>query len=125
MTVYRPDHYQKLPDGVKCRCVYLWREVDGSHWCCNINRAPKSADEEPPEKEKILAKAVKAQDDLAIGKKIGEITAEIAAYQRVPTARIRQVLTFLERIGSDGYGGMSEYDVALETVRDLLASRGS
>jgi hypothetical protein len=41
MSEQRPDHYSKLPDGVRCRCIHLWREVDGSHWCCNANKAPE------------------------------------------------------------------------------------
>lgn len=31
----RPDNYMKLPKGVRCKCHALWREADGSHWCCN------------------------------------------------------------------------------------------
>lgn len=30
----RPEHYQKLPKGVRCRCLHLWKEADGSFWCC-------------------------------------------------------------------------------------------
>ena len=29
-----PQGYTRLPDGVACRCLHLWRETDGSHWCC-------------------------------------------------------------------------------------------
>lgn len=29
-----PQGYRKLPDGVRCRCMNLWAEADGSHWCC-------------------------------------------------------------------------------------------
>lgn len=30
-----PDQYQTLPKGWKCKCHALWREADGSYWCCN------------------------------------------------------------------------------------------
>lgn len=30
-----PYNYTKLPAGIKCRCLHLWKEVDGSYWCCN------------------------------------------------------------------------------------------
>lgn len=43
MNEVRPDYYRKLPDGVRCRCINLWAEVDGSHWCCNVNRRPQPA----------------------------------------------------------------------------------
>lgn len=29
-----PAGYNKLPDGVRCRCLNLWQEADGSFWCC-------------------------------------------------------------------------------------------
>lgn len=29
-----PSGYKKLPSGVRCRCIRLWRDPDGSHWCC-------------------------------------------------------------------------------------------
>lgn len=29
-----PVGYSKLPDGVVCKCFKMWREADGSHWCC-------------------------------------------------------------------------------------------
>jgi hypothetical protein len=50
MSEVRPDYYSKLPDGVRCRCIHLWAEVDGSHWCCNANKAPEPVrlDDAPP-----------------------------------------------------------------------------
>lgn len=30
----RPANYERLPDGVRCRCINLWRDADGSYWCC-------------------------------------------------------------------------------------------
>lgn len=29
-----PENYKPLPQGVQCLCPHLWRDVDGSHWCC-------------------------------------------------------------------------------------------
>lgn len=29
-----PDGFTKLPKGIKCKCSALWREEDGSFWCC-------------------------------------------------------------------------------------------
>ena len=29
------DEYRKLPKGIRCKCLKLWREADGSYWCCN------------------------------------------------------------------------------------------
>lgn len=30
-----PEGYKKLPLGVRCRCVRLWRDPDSAdHWCC-------------------------------------------------------------------------------------------
>lgn len=29
-----PQGYARLPKGVVCRCLHLWRETDGSQWCC-------------------------------------------------------------------------------------------
>ena len=31
-----------------------------------------------------------------------------------------EILSFLEKIGSDGYGGMSDYELALQAARDLV-----
>jgi hypothetical protein len=33
------------------------------------------------------------------------------------------VLKFLEKIQGHGYGGMSDYDVALQIMRDLVESK--
>lgn len=30
----RPENYTQLPRGVRCKCLALWREADGSYWCC-------------------------------------------------------------------------------------------
>jgi len=35
-------------------------------------------------------------------------------------ARARTLVAFLESIGGDGYGGTSEYEVALQNARDLI-----
>lgn len=29
-----PTGYTKLPPYVRCRCMNLWVEADGNHWCC-------------------------------------------------------------------------------------------
>lgn len=29
-----PSGYTKLPPYVRCRCMNLWVEADGNHWCC-------------------------------------------------------------------------------------------
>ena len=34
----RPDHYRQLPNGVRCRCLSLWQETDGTFWCCNLGK---------------------------------------------------------------------------------------
>lgn len=39
----RPAHYTKLPDGMLCKCLNLWREWDGSHWCCGAAPTPPIA----------------------------------------------------------------------------------
>ena len=33
-----PDQYRALPKGWKCKCPALWKEADGSYWCCNASR---------------------------------------------------------------------------------------
>jgi len=30
----RPANYKPLLKGVRCRCPRLWRDADGSYWCC-------------------------------------------------------------------------------------------
>ena len=34
-----PEGYTPLPKGVRCRCLKLWREADGSYWCCNPKKS--------------------------------------------------------------------------------------
>ena len=29
-----PEGYEKLPEGVRCRCANLYREWNGNYWCC-------------------------------------------------------------------------------------------
>lgn len=29
-----PTGYHKLPDNIRCRCMRLHQETDGSFWCC-------------------------------------------------------------------------------------------
>lgn len=29
-----PADYKLIPKGVRCSCPALWREADGSYWCC-------------------------------------------------------------------------------------------
>ncbi len=29
-----PEGYSPLPTGIRCRCLHLWQEADGSLWCC-------------------------------------------------------------------------------------------
>lgn len=35
MSACAPSNYKRLPDGLKCRCINLFQEPDGSYWCCN------------------------------------------------------------------------------------------
>lgn len=30
----RPDHYIPLAAGYRCKCFNMWRDADGSLWCC-------------------------------------------------------------------------------------------
>ncbi len=41
-----PLGYERLPEGVRCRCVNLWRDASGAHWCCapNNKRLPDEND---------------------------------------------------------------------------------
>lgn len=40
-----PEGYGQLPDGVRCRCIHLWKsDVTGSYWCCRKGDGA----EEPP-----------------------------------------------------------------------------
>lgn len=85
----------------------------------------KNADDGPSEHDLEVMRSMKRADDLAIGKKIGEMTAQVRAYQRFPTSRLRHVLAFLERIGGAGYGCESDYEIALATMRELVEARQS
>lgn len=38
-----PAGYSKLPDGVICKCWKMWREPDGSSWCCLPTKRPNAA----------------------------------------------------------------------------------
>ncbi len=41
-----PEGYGLLPKGVRCRCVKLWREADGTFWCCTDGK-PRGTSEPP------------------------------------------------------------------------------
>lgn len=38
-----PEGYSKLPAGAVCKCFKMWRETDGSHWCCLPKKRPEAA----------------------------------------------------------------------------------
>jgi len=38
----------------------------------------------------------------------------------VDRGKAEQVLSFLEKIGSDGYGGTSDYEIALQSAREFV-----
>lgn len=38
-----PNGYSRLPNGVVCKCFKVWRETDGSHWCCLPTKRPDAA----------------------------------------------------------------------------------
>lgn len=33
-----PEGFKKLPKDVRCRCIQLWQEPDGTFWCCNAGK---------------------------------------------------------------------------------------
>lgn len=41
----RPAQYLQLPRGVKCKCLALWIETDGSYWCCGAWQAREPENE--------------------------------------------------------------------------------
>lgn len=43
----RPEHYQKLPKGIRCRCLRLWQDADGAYWCCQQPKVKGSKDKCP------------------------------------------------------------------------------
>lgn len=56
-----PEQYRQLPKGVRCRCLKLWREADGSYWCCN-SRWLGQAEHERHEQEMRALAASNGQD---------------------------------------------------------------
>lgn len=50
-----PEHYKQLPKGVRCRCLKLWREADGSYWCCNPQWLEEAEHERHQQEQRALA----------------------------------------------------------------------
>lgn len=57
----RPAQYCRLPNGVSCKCLKLWREADGSYWCCNPQWL-EQADHERHEQEIRALAATNGED---------------------------------------------------------------
>ncbi len=70
-----PEGYGLLPKGVRCRCVNLWREADGTFWCCSEGK-PRGTSEPPKSSQAPLNVA----DEKALWDRVAENRA-IAALE--------------------------------------------
>lgn len=50
-----PGGYDKLPKGVRCKCPRLWKEADGSYWCCDPGWLEEDAHERHEREMRALA----------------------------------------------------------------------